>query len=202
MKFKKLKISLGLLILFLLLLYAIVNFSFNIFLQESRDNFSKNNFLKDDYNNCVTKTKLFEVHGNSLVPFINPGQVIKLAYGYYNCHPVKRKDIIVYKYAGHDVPIIKIISAIPGDKWYLEKDNYQDSYRIIVNDMPLKNSEGKYYQIYENKIKMLKLYAKSYPIIPDNTYLILGNKITGSLDATQFGLISKSDITGKATLVQ
>jgi len=44
---------------------------------------------------------------------------------------------------------------------------------------------------------MLKLYVKSYPVLPDNTYLILGNKVSGSSDSTRFGLIDKSDIVGK-----
>ena len=100
-------------------------------------------------------------------------------------------------YAGNDVPIIKIVKAVPGDRWRLKKDEQRDSYQIIVNEQPLINSEGKYYQIPESNIRMLKLYVKDYPVLPENTYLILGNKASGSLDATRFGLIDKSDIMGK-----
>ncbi|MEA3560210.1 MAG: S26 family signal peptidase [Candidatus Omnitrophota bacterium] len=85
-----------------------------------------------------------------------------------------------------------IVKAIPGDKWRLNKNNH--SYRIMVNNKPLKNSEGKFYQIPENKIKMLKLYVKTYPVLPEDTYLLLGNQPGGSLDATRFGLIDKANI--------
>ena len=139
--------------------------------------------------------EMVTVRGDSLAPLINPGETIKLVYGYYNSHPAEREDIIAYKYADNDAPIIKIVKAVPGDKWELRKSN--GGYLIVVNDQPLKNSQGEFYQILESNVRMLKLYVKSYPVLPDNTYLILGNKVSGSLDATRFGLIDKSDIVGK-----
>jgi signal peptidase I len=149
----------------------------------------------EDSGDCVTKVQFLEVRGNSLAPLINAGQTIKLVYGYYNCHPVEREDIIAYNYVGNAAPIIKIVKAVPGDKWYLRKSN--GDYLIVVNDKPLVNSEGKFYQIPESKKKMLQLYVEDYPVLPENTYLILGNQVSGSLDATRFGLIDKSDILGK-----
>ncbi len=47
---------------------------------------------------------------------------------------------------------------------------------------------------------MIKLYADSYPIIPENTFLILGDKIQGTLDSSKFGLIHLNDIYGKLIL--
>lgn len=146
---------------------------------------------------CATKMERFEVRGDSLAPLIKPGQTIELVSGYYNCQPVQREDIVAYKYAGNQAPIIKIVKAVPGDKWRLEADKPGQAYQILVNDGPLKNSLGQLYQISAANSKMLKLYAQSYSTIPENTYLILGNQIAGSLDATRFGLISQSDILGK-----
>jgi type IV secretory pathway protease TraF len=46
---------------------------------------------------------------------------------------------------------------------------------------------------------MLSLYEKDYKgIIPQNTYLILGDQPSGSVDSSVFGLVDKSDILGKA----
>jgi type IV secretory pathway protease TraF len=45
---------------------------------------------------------------------------------------------------------------------------------------------------------MLSLYEDDCSEgIPQNTYLILGNLTSGSLDSSRFGLIDKSDILGK-----
>jgi hypothetical protein len=73
-------------------------------------------------------------------------------------------------------------------------------YEIIVNNTPLTTSDGRPYQIPTNNIAMLKLYASSYPTIPQNTYLILGNLPSGTLDSSRFGLVGKIDIIGKAVI--
>lgn len=44
---------------------------------------------------------------------------------------------------------------------------------------------------------MLELYARSYPVIPQDAYMILGNQIEGTLDSSRFGLVAKQDIVGK-----
>jgi len=45
---------------------------------------------------------------------------------------------------------------------------------------------------------MLSLYEKDYHgVIPENTYLLLGEVTSGSLDSTRFGLIDKSSVLGK-----
>lgn len=159
--------------------------------------------LESNSGGGTNKVEFVEARGNSLTPLINPGQTVKLIYGYYDNQSVKREDIVAYNYAGNKAaPIIKIVKAVPGDKWRLEKNNQSDDYQIIVNGQPLKNSEGEFYQIPEAKIRMLELYARDYPILPENTYLILGNQIAGTLDATRFGLIGKSDIIGRVEASQ
>lgn len=184
MKFKSQIIGLSLLILGL----ALVN-------QAIRAESKKSN---NNSGGRLSRVEFFETRGSSLAPLINPGETIRLVYGYYDYQPVEREDLVAYNYAGQAAPIIKIVKAIPGDEWRLEKNNRQNSYQIIVNGQPLKNSENEFYQISESNIQILKLYVRNYPTIPENTYLILGNQTTGTLDATRFGLISKRDIVGKA----
>jgi len=151
----------------------------------------------NNYYSSDNKFEFFKVRGDSLAPLINSGETIKLVYNYYNFNPVNRGDIIVYKYNGNDAPIIKIVKAIPGDSWQLEKNNQLNSYQIKVNGLALKNSQNEFYKIPASDIHMLRLYVENHPTIPQNTYLILGNQPSGSLDSTKFGLISKNDILGK-----
>ncbi len=153
--------------------------------------------LGDNSGSCITTVELKQVRGYSLAPLIYPGETVKLVYGYYNCHPVERGDIIAYKYTGRDAPIIKLVKAVGRDRWNLKENKDQNSWRIMVDDKPLKNSRGEFYQISRSNIRMLELYIKSYPVLPENTYLIMGNQVSGSLDATRFGLIDKRDILGK-----
>ena len=49
-------------------------------------------------------------------------------------------------------------------------------------------------------MRLLALYEKDYQgVIPAGAFLILGNAPGGSLDSTQFGLVSQEDLEGKVT---
>jgi signal peptidase I len=144
---------------------------------------------------CPVILKEVSVNGSSMVPFLNPEDRVTAIYDYYNCHDVLRNDVVLYKYSGNSNLLIKFIKAVPGDKWKLkEADN---GYEIVVNDISLLNSKGSMYLIPENSVRMLELYVNDYPIIPKDTYLLLGDKIDGSLDSTSFGLVGKKDIMAK-----
>jgi len=139
------------------------------------------------------------VRGNSLSPLIKDGEMIKVFLGYYNCHEIQRNDVVLYSYAGDKNPLIKIVKSIPNDKFQLQKST--NGWHILINGEILKNSENKPYLLNEKGYKMLSLYERDYQgIIPKNTYLILGNLVSGTLDSTYFGLIDKSDILGKVEL--
>jgi len=144
---------------------------------------------------CPVSGKEVVVDGTSMSPFINPGDMVKAIYGYYSCHEILRNDVVLYDYAGNKNLLIKFVKAIPGDKWELKK--VKDEYEIIVNGVSLFNYEGIPYSLTESSVKMLGLYIKDYPTIPDNTYLLLGDKTSGSMDSTRFGLVNKKEIVAK-----
>jgi signal peptidase I len=146
--------------------------------------------------NCPIKIEEKIVRGNSLEPLIKDGETIEVLFGYYDCHPIQRNDIVVYFYAGNKNPIIKIIKGIPGDKFSLKKTN--NGWYILINGEILKNSENQPYILDERGYRVLSLYEKDYKgIIPEDAYLILGNLPQGSLDSSHFGLVGKKDILGK-----
>lgn len=154
------------------------------------------NIQTQNADDCTTSYDSYELKGDSLKGLIESGSQITIANGYYKCHKINRDEVVAYNYAGNKNYIVKIIKAIPGDSWGLVKSK-DDYYLILVNGNPISNTQGANYLIPANKINMLKLYQKDYPLIPPNSYLILGNQINGTLDSTHFGLIGKNDIVGK-----
>ncbi len=177
--------------LFLLIsiVLLIVFIFFISFLKENNNNHLKNN-------ECLIKKIEKTVRGMSLFPLFKTGDRIEIYAGYYNCHPVKRNDVVIYHYNGDKNPLIKIIKGIPGDKFKLRKIN--TGWSIYINNKILKNSEGIPYLLNNDRSKMLLLYERTYRnIIPNKSYLILGNVPSGSLDSTIFGFIGKNDILGK-----
>jgi signal peptidase I len=144
---------------------------------------------------------IYTVRGTSLSPLVRPNQEIRLILGFYDQNPVQREDIIAYAPAHADAPIIKIVKAIEGDRWEVKTDADSKCCMVYVNGTLLKNSQGHAYQFPLNRQKMLDLYAKHYPVLPEDTYFVLGDRTTGTLDSAKFGLIHKRNIIGKVEKV-
>lgn len=129
-------------------------------------------------------------------PYLESNQEVVALFGYYQCNEIEREDVVLYNYSGSKNLLVKFIKAVPGDSWSLKGGD--GVCEIVVNGSLLLNSEGQKYTI--GNCKMLRLYADNYPIIPANTYLLLGDEVNGSLDSTQFGLIGGEDVVAKVVL--
>jgi len=152
-----------------------------------------------DIQDCFVETKEMIVQGNSLEPLIMPRKTIKVLFGYYSCHEIKREDVVLFDYAASKNPVIKIVKGIPGDKFELKHSG--SGWNLLINNKVVKNSESEPYLITDHGYRMLSLYEQDYHgIIPPNTYLLLGNLAGGSLDSTVFGLVDKSDIIAKVEI--
>ncbi|MBU1991574.1 S26 family signal peptidase, partial [Patescibacteria group bacterium] len=74
-------------------------------------------------------------------------------------------------------------------------------YNLFINGKIVTNSQKFPYVFDEKQYKMLSLYEKDYKgVIPQNTYLLLGDQVNGTTDSTVFGLVDRSDILGKAEI--
>ena len=155
-------------------------FTLTIFYSTYISKIPKNNPIQE-----ITKT--MTINGNSMTPIINNGGEIKVQLNYYQKNTPKRCDIIVYQYSETKNPIIKRIRGIPNDKFEYKNNN------IYINNRILTNSKNETYNINS---KMLTLYANEYPIIPKDTYLILGETNVGTFDSSKIGLIHKTNIIG------
>lgn len=147
---------------------------------------------------CSVQMEERIVRGNSLSGLIENGEVVTVLFGYYECDEIRRDDLVLYSYAGNEVPLIKIIKGIPGDDFKLEQAE-PEVWHILVNGKVVRNSEGNPYFISGNRYKMLALYEKDFRgKIPKGVYLLLGNLVSGAVDSTRFGFVSKETILGKA----
>jgi signal peptidase I len=151
---------------------------------------------------CSVQEEIRIVRGNSLEPLVTAGSKIKALFGYYHCHEIKREDLALYRYAGDQVPLLKIVKGIPGDSFHLVK-NDRGEYKLIINGKIVVNSQNMPYVFNGNRYRLLSLYENDYKgVIPPNAYLLLGDQTNGSVDAGVFGLVDKSDIIGKAIILK
>ncbi len=149
--------------------------------------------LVKEKNNCTYTSEIKTVRGNSLAGLIEPGSEVRLLRGYYDCHEIRRGDIVAYDYAGNSNPIIKRVVGVPDDDWYLEFSG-DGRKTLVINGVEQMTTLGDPYLFGTSGAKMLSLYPSP---IPPGAYLILGNLPGGSTDSTQFGLVNKKDIIGK-----
>lgn len=148
---------------------------------------------------CLLRIEERTVRGESMSGLVEAGRDVRIAFGHYDCHDVRRGDIVALRHAGRPDPIIKVARGLPGDRFHLEKT--REGWNIRINGRVLKTSSKEPYLFNEKGYRMLSLYEGSYGgRIPPGTYLILGNLAGGSLDSSRFGLISKSEILGKVLI--
>jgi signal peptidase I len=184
----------------LVVLAIIVLFMISFFLgtfstEKKEDNVPAQN-KESSSQDCSVEKEIMIVQGSSLFPLIDSGQEVEVFFGHYDCYEIERGDVVLVNYAGNENFLIKIVRGLPGDKFELVKKS--SGWNIFINGKVLRNSKGEDYLINSREYQMLSLYEKDYEnMIPEGTYLILGNKISGSVDSTQFGLVSKENLVAK-----
>jgi signal peptidase I len=150
-------------------------------------------------NGCPVDRETKTVRGQSLSGLVKDGSRVTLLHGYYACHEPLRGDLVLYDYAGNDYPLLKQIRAIPGDSFALQTEG--SGSKIMINGESLTTSTGDVFIFNEAAAKLLSLYVRDFQgVIPQESYLILGNLAHGSVDSSQFGLVAKKDLLGKVRL--
>ncbi len=144
---------------------------------------------------CVAQRLPVEVRGTSLLPLHAAGESLTLEVGYYSCRAPKVGELVVHRYK--DKEIIKIIKAVPGDRVSLA--DCERARCISVNGALARTSNGDPYYVTPQEERLLAMYEKDYNgVIPTRALLILSNRSAGTIDSRSFGLVSVTDLVGRA----
>ena len=150
---------------------------------------------------CSITYKTQTVNGASLTHFVEHGDTVRVAFGYYECGVAKSGDLVIYKDAGDVNPLIKLVRGVAGDTFMLALA--EGGAKMFVNNEILKTTTGDVYRISEEAYRLLSLYEKDYKgVIPEGAVLLLGNLPRGSRDSTQFGFVSTESLMGKVVDVR
>ncbi len=133
----------------------------------------------------VVKTYIFTpviVNGKSMMNTLHDHDIMILDKVSAKVKGIERFDIVVIQTG--NTKIIKRIIGLPG-----ETIEYKEN-QLYINHKKIKDTYGSdiTYDIPEQKI-------------PENTYYVLGDNRTDSVDSRILGFIPKSDILGKATFI-
>lgn len=129
-----------------------------------------------------------QIMGPSMKPTLNNGDIVLLNKFQYRLFDIKRNQIIALNYKDTKYMVKRVI-GLPGEKIEF-KDN-----TLYINDKA-------YTEPFIKNVKTNDFSLKDigYDVIPDDMYLVLGDNRENSMDGRDFGLISKKDIIGKASI--
>ncbi|TVR82294.1 MAG: signal peptidase I [Chitinophagaceae bacterium] len=140
---------------------------------------------------CIEAFETYRVSGQSMSGIVEEGEKVLLAKGFYKCNPVERDDIVLYDYAGSDIPLIKSVKGLPGDSIQLKNGI------LHINGEAIKTASGNFYKPDSQAMTMLNLYINRHnQIIPARAFLLLGSK-SNTLDSGSFGWVSQRNLIGK-----
>lgn len=180
------------------LFFLFTVFSFYGFFNVSQDVGFDNNSVNDSFGEkegVKDNIVAFLVRGSSMEGLYNEGDEVRVDLSYYKERDVKKDDVVVINFTPKNILLIKQVKGTPGDRFEVKYNS--GVWKVYVNGDVLRNSEGKEYVFDNRSVSMLLLYSKDYGIIPNDTYLILGNKVYGSFDSSRFGFVSRESIAGK-----
>lgn len=129
-----------------------------------------------------------QIMGPSMQPTLNNGDIVLLNKFQYRLFDVKRNQIIALNYKDTKYMVKRVI-GLPG-----EKIEFKNS-TLYINDKA-------YNEPFIKNVKTNDFSLKDigYDVIPEDMYLVLGDNRENSMDGRDFGLISKKDILGKASI--
>ena len=146
---------------------------------------------------------VYHLIGTSMRPTLSDKQFVFAFVDHYKNNEINYGDIIFLNVKGEDIPLIKRVVGLPGDKIEMKKGI------LIVNDIPKTIDKELEMNIYEEKINDLKSFRiinitkvevddhfKELKI-PKDFYFVLGDNRENSRDSRDLGLISKKDIIDK-----
>ena len=146
---------------------------------------------------------VYHLIGTSMRPTLSDKQFVFAFVDHYKNNEINYGDIIFLNVKGEDIPLIKRVVGLPGDKIEMKKGI------LIVNDIPKTIDKELEMNIYEEKINDLKSFRilnitkaneEDYfeeIKIPKDFYYVLGDNREVSRDSRYIGLISKKNIKDK-----
>lgn len=88
------------------------------------------------------ETERLEMKDGYMKGLIEMGAKYTAIKGWYRCNPVKRGDIVFYRYNSNFPPVPRLVHAIPGDKFKLVQDKKRKAWNLTVNGKVVTNHDG------------------------------------------------------------
>jgi|GEM_PF-1498207 len=130
----------------------------------------------------------YQVDGTSMVPTLQNTQYVLVDKITYNFNHPQHGDVIVFEFPGdHSLNYVKRIIGLPGDRIITTANGIVKVNGVTLNEPYINDTQNPFGD-------------ESVTVTADH-YWVMGDNRGASSDSRQWGLVSKSEIIGKAALV-
>lgn len=151
---------------------------------------------------CPVECLTLKVDDPAMSGILEAGATVILSKNHYAYNPLKRGDLVYFRYHNEQAPVVRVVRGIAGDHFEVIKDSKGNGWNIRVNGEFLKVGKGEDL-VYGSPafLPPLGLAAKSHNnTIAADEVILLTNSSSGKFDSTLMGLLSLKDIIGKITI--
>lgn len=171
---------------------------------------------------AFAELQVYKINTNSMANAIKPGNyVLVLEKGWLNSE-YKINDIISFKNSDtNDAPFfVKRVVGISKDTLFADQEDLKinnkhysfDPITYSIIDIPIYINDKSIidFSLYfkfllhatdSSLIKRTNLFTRSYLIVPDGFYFVIGDNYDESMDSRFWGFIDKNQIIGKVILI-
>lgn len=132
------------------------------------------------------------------------GQKLKVTLNWFACNPLERDSLVYYRFSSALDPIVRIVRAIPGDKFEVVRSKDGNAWNLEVNGDLVMSDDGKSPYFFGGKGNTtLGLYQKNTNgVLAENDVIVFAAVPPGDNDSGLFGVTSARAIMGKVEPVQ
>lgn len=137
--------------------------------------------------------QLLRVTGDSMIPNFHDGEQIIAEKVSIQFEELKRGDIVIFKHpSDEDKLIIKRIIGMPNESARITEGNVYINGKILEEPYLPTSATTTAGKVFKDGVEVL---------IPENSYMLLGDNRNNSTDSREWGFVKKDRITAKAFLV-
>lgn len=167
---------------------------------------SAEDVFKFDKSKCPAGVAILTMGDVYLRGVLEKDQPFRALLNWYKCHAIRKGDLVLYRYSQHSDPVVRMVTAIPGDKFRVVKNKEMGAWNLKVNGILVRAHEA------ENKNRSyyfgaelpppLGLYERANKGVLKSERVIISSSFPpGNMDSGTLGVISLEDIIGKVVLM-
>lgn len=130
---------------------------------------------------------------------VEPGSQVYAYEHWYQCNSPQRGDLILFKMGESPDPFVRIIRAIPGDRFKVVENKELKAWHLIVNDKVVMDNDKPYFFGGANPAALKNYEVQRNGVLGPGEVIVLSRNSPGDKDSGVFGIFSLQDLKGRVT---